>query len=297
MIISRKFILSGLLLCIALSMQADPADSLVVKPKTTWRGEASIEGGSNFHLSTSNKKTHNLGGFGGKVGFTRKRFDLDLSTSIYYEHQLTGKVGGNIRILDGDTTKKADVSTNERWKLNTQSSIELSWKPGRNNFRTYYTITTHKETPNNYNITAENVGTMQFNSEYSLESGSKVSYLHNAGISFDRPFAKPKKGLKASFDIELYSYDDYSEWNTGTIPESSEKSRYSTTSKSKYADTRIIALYSDQHLFSVRNLEGDFSMTAQFKNLNECTSAANYIDQEWRDSIAAISNFGYRNND
>lgn len=290
---------------------AKTADSLDVKrPKAKWRGGATIEGGTNFHADFLNDKTHNLGNLGANVGFTKGQFDLDAKTNLFYEHKITGKAAGNVKIADNDTTMTADLSVNEETRFNTQSSLNMKWRPGRYQYQAYYTFASTANTPNNYNLTKISKEEVAVGYNYSEETGSKYTNRHQTGINLERPDAKRKNNkLKAGLDIDLFTSDTYSEWCTGRavveagkevkditdikVKKNIEDKHYRQTPSSGYWDSRLSIQYSCKNLFKVQNLNTDFGGKVQYKNLQEEMRSATYVHKEWRDSLSAREDFMY----
>gem|GEM_PF-7074359 len=292
---------------------AQPADSLKSsKPKYIWKGEANIEAGSNFHLTKGNKKTHNIGKFGAKAGFTRDKFAMDIATSVSQDHKLSGRFGGNVNVEDGDTTRKIDASTNENTKLNTESSLKLEWNPGKNHYGAYYSYEFNSRKPTNFNITTSGSGSLKRELESSLEKGDKHSNRHRFGFGYEHSFSGGEKVLNVTYDHEIYAYDEYSEWITGEIQgngisidnqgigivadniDAGEASRYRSTPSSNYNDGVLAAVYASRNLFKIKGLGAEFGLNFHINNLLEYNSAANYIKGVWVDSIAARENFHYR---
>jgi len=170
-----------------------------------------------------------------------------------------------------------------------------------NSFKAYYIFSCSKNTPDNYNLTTIRIDSLDF--DYSNENGSKKSFRHNLGLKYVRQITKTDALLTCSYDAELYSYDEYTEWVTGKakadlqekeITKNQELSRYRSTPDTRFNNGKFKISYQDKKFVNVEYLDVEFSLNFQYKNLIENRSAANYVNQQWRDSIPARENFHYR---
>ena len=266
-------------------------------PKGKWDGNIVLEGASNFHLTPESKRSHNLGVVGATVDYSLGGLSLNLSSKLELEHRITGAAGGNIRVADGDTTKKADASVNEKSYISSVSGINLGWyKNPEDRFKAYYNYSFDKSTPDNYNLTTTAVEGSITEFDYTVQTGDHRNGTHKGGASYEHDFITIGAMLSASLDVAFHNNSKYSEWTSGQGKGEldTDPSRYRTTPTSDYSNYVLQVTYSDKRFFDLNNLDVDFSLTYHFKDLSDHQSAANYINEQWQDSTSAREDFNYR---
>lgn len=298
-------LLSGMLaIAPAFSAAAQEKEAEKKEKKGTWSGEANADVRTNFHWTVKKKNSHNLENAGVKVGYKSEKFEIDVSSVFSNEYKIIGQAGGNIRVDGQDTTKKSDSSIKERVDQSSASSLNVAWRPNKKNvFKGYYGFDFSRVLFHNYNVTTTEVLPEIYDFDFANELGGKRSSTHSGSLEYEHSFPKVVGVLDVKFDFDFYCDKEYTVWTTGKVSgddlslsqiDDIEKSRYRSTPFSDHNDGNLRIRYTDEELFGVENLDGEFSMNYIFRNLNDHMRAATFINQEWRDSTSARENFRYR---
>ena len=271
-------------------------------------GSVDINAGANFRTDEGfGKFSRQSGEAKMKLGYSTHNFDVQFNASALGSYKTNNKVGISFNSNEGSKTLDFDITLEERKESAYSFGLSSTYTPNSaDRIKIDFSQTFNNENPLSIITTVAllNEGKMSFSSEEGFHRKETSHVLVNYSHLFD----KAGRMLDTKLDITHRKTDKNTSWEKGTarmtMDDDGEMDVIFDDEEGSYKKYRLTPYnVSEVFLFESRFVEPDFagieklnmifSLTGQVRKEDDEYIAANWVNEEWVDSLRYRESFDY----
>lgn len=285
---------------------------LIVQPslgkdeaKGKWDGGVSLDAGSNFLKNTSSKTfSYSSGGISGWGRYSTDKFMIRVDLQCFSKFSAKSITGIVANANDPKApTANFDIKQDENTILEEKAGVLMEYTPDRqNSFSFNFKQKWDRQTPDRIvmsiqNVFSEDARVIKTNSYLDIEDALDRLRDYRAEAKWKHLFDKPGRELETGMEWALSRSDKSSTWYrmsmSGEPDSGSSGKTFRFTPLYTGNSVKASVLYRDVNIFDQETLNLEMGADLALGFDRDRLSAANYVEEEWADSIYYRRNFDF----